>query len=275
MNLDQSAPIPPTSYTSRAAFRAARNRHLVALSGTGMSLQEMGDLYGLTREMVRQILAHAGISGEERRQMRRRRAELLREADREVVLAWAQANPGCTRREAAEALGMTSQRLSEAIGGEAGGVFVTEPRCRDRVYSGCAIARQIQAAAAEIGNPLSKNDYDAYVVANGGITSVRILQRFGGSWNAACRAAGLEVNRGRPSYIRRWSNADLVLHVVDYLESKGATGSYADFDRWSRLDADRPSAQTVRNHVGPWTGTKRLALQEQSRLRSAAHDYAA
>ena len=105
MNFDESAPIQPTSFTSRAAFREARNRHLVALSATGMTLQEMGDLYGITREMVRQILAA-------RRHLRRRppsgaaagRPSWQREADREAILAWAQANPGRTRREAAEAL---------------------------------------------------------------------------------------------------------------------------------------------------------------------------
>src|SRR4029077_7069891 len=115
-------------------------------------------------------------------------------------------------------------------------------RCIDRFYSDVDIARQLQAAAAEKGNRLSKNDYDAYVLTSGGITSVRILQRYGGSWNAACRAAGLEVNRGRPSYTRRWSTSDLVLHVIDYLESEDATGSYFDYDRWCRLDPDRPSS---------------------------------
>jgi hypothetical protein len=275
MNFDESTLTHPVPLTLRAAAREARNRHLVSLADTGMARQEMGDRYGITREMVRQILADAGITGADLREARRRRAELQREGDRRAVIAWAQANPGRTVEQAAQALDMTSQRVHEAVGAELGSHFVREPSCRDRVYSEVDIARQLQAASAEMGNPLSKNDYDAYVIARGGITSVRILQRYGGSWNAACRDAGLEVNRGRRSYTRRWSTPDLVLHVIDYLESEDATGAYFDYDRWARLESDRPSSQTVRNYLGSWGHAKRLALQEQARLRSAALDYVA
>jgi hypothetical protein len=275
MNFDENTTPDPVALTPRAAARQARNHHLVALAATGMTLQEMGDLYGITREMVRIVLANAGITGTDLRAARRRHAERLREADRRAIVTWARANPGRTVKQAAEALGMTSARIHEVLGGEAGGLFVRDPARSDRVYSDVDIARRLQAAAAVMGNPLSKNDYDTYVLARGGITSIRILQRFGGSWNAACRAAGLDVNRGRRSYTRRWSTPDLVLHVIDYLESEDATGSYYDYDRWARLHPDRPSSQSVRNYLGSWGEAKRLALQEQARLRLHAVDYVA
>jgi hypothetical protein len=275
MNFEENTPTQPAPLTSRAAAREARDRHLASLADTGMTLQEMGDVYGITREMVRIVLARAGVTGADLRQARRSRAELQRAADRRAILTWAHANPGRTVKEAAHALGMSVQGVHEAIGTAVGNHFVREPSCRDHVYTDADIARALQDAATEMGNPLSKNDYDAYVLARGGITSVRVLQRYSGSWNAACRAAGLKVNRGRPHYTRRWSVPDLILCVIDYLESEEATGAYHDYDRWARVDADRPSAQTVRNYLGSWGQAKRLALQEQARLRSAALDYVA
>jgi hypothetical protein len=267
MNFDERTSIQPVRLTPRAAARRARDRHLVSLADSGMTLQEMGDLYGISSEMVRVVLARAGITGADLREARRLRAERQRAADRSAIIAWAHTNPGRGARQAAEALGMTSRQIREAVGAEVGSLFVREPARSDRVYSDVDIARALQAAAGEMGDPLAKNDYDAYVLARGGITSVRILQRYGGSWNAACRAAGLVVNRGRRHYSRRWSTPDLVEHVVAYLESEDATGAYYDFDRWARLDADRPSAQSVRNYLGSWGTAKRLALQEQARRR--------
>jgi hypothetical protein len=267
MNFDECTPIQSLRLTPRAAARQARDRHLLSLAASGTTLQEMGDLYGITREMVRVILGRAGITGADLREARRLRAERQRAADRTAIVAWAHANPGRGVRRAAEELEMTPQRVREAVGAEVGSLFVREPARSDRVYSDVDIARALQAAAGEMGDPLAKNDYDAYVMARGGVTSVRILQRYGGSWNAACRAAGLVVNRGRRHYTRRWSTPDLVDHVVAYLESEDATGAYHDYDRWSRLDGDRPSAQSVRNYLGSWGGAKRLALQEQARRR--------
>lgn len=44
----------------------ARNAQIIELCRTGLTLQQVGDQYGLTRERVRQIAARAGISAQDR-----------------------------------------------------------------------------------------------------------------------------------------------------------------------------------------------------------------
>lgn len=127
--------------------------------------------------------------------------------------------------------------------------------------SNADVEADLRAAAEAAGAPLSHVMYDKLRRA-GSISAVRVMQRYD-TWVKACRAAGIEPGVTHRSYQRRWTLDELVAAVRRYLESKGARGSYADYDRWSKADVDRPSAQTIRNGLGSWNAAKALALEEE------------
>jgi len=113
----------------------------------------------------------------------------------------------------------------------------------------------LRRAAADVGAPISAERYEHVWRDYDGVSSARLIQRFG-SWNAACTAAGLPTNAGRTAYRRGWSQEQLVAAVADYLRSDGASGSYAGYDEWARATADAPSANTVRNNLNGWANAK-------------------
>ncbi|WP_164519736.1 sigma factor-like helix-turn-helix DNA-binding protein [Nocardioides ferulae] len=247
-----------------------RNRHIVTLACDGsLTYQEIGDLFGMTRERVRQIIKKAGIDKTTRRAAR---AEAEVEAlafDGDLIREWVRHNPARTIEEASEALGLSAQRIRQALGSDAGRLFVRPfHQGLARRYSDADIIEVLSAAAALASGPLTKTAYDEYVAAHGGPSGIRVLQRFG-SWKAACEAAGVTCGQARRSYTRRWTAGTMVDNLIAYFDSPGATGAFADYDQWSRGHADRPSGQTIRNHFGSWQAAKTAALNARGHLPAA------
>lgn len=247
-----------------------RNRRIVTLAHDGsLTYQEIGDLFGMTRERVRQIIKKAGIDKTTRRAARAvAEAEALA-FDGDLVREWVRHNPARTIEEAAEVLGFTVRRIRQALGNDAGRLFVRPfHQGLAQRYSDGDILEVLAAAAALASGPLTKTAYDEYVAAHGGPSGVRVLQRFG-SWKAACDAAGVTCGQARRSYARRWTAGTMVDKLITYLESPGATGAFIDYDRWSRGHVDRPSGQTIRNHFGSWQAAKTSALNARGHLPAA------
>lgn len=116
----------------------------------------------------------------------------------------------------------------------------------------------LRAAAAAQGEPLTFKGYDAYRAgADEELASAIWIVRKFGSWNSACERAGVKCNSTR-STSRKWSEAQLVEHVADYLQTPGVSGSYAGYDAWSRTVDGAPSGATLRATF-PWAEAKALA----------------
>jgi hypothetical protein len=147
---------------------------------------------------------------------------------------------------------------------------MSEPRGQRRAptYSDDDVLAGLRQAAAECGEPLTAGRYDAYAGGHGLVSTARVIQRLG-TWNQACLAAGLEVNRGRTTYAKRWTEAELAGHVADYLQSDGATGSYVGYAGHARAVDGAPSAQTVRNAFGGWASAKAAGQQVVERRARA------
>ncbi|GAB4011272.1 homing endonuclease associated repeat-containing protein [Nocardioides ultimimeridianus] len=115
----------------------------------------------------------------------------------------------------------------------------------------------LRAAAAELGEPLTAGAYDTWQRGRSDAASPALLIRRLGSWRGACEAAGLRANSTR-STSRRWTDDEVVAIVARYLESPGATGSFADYSEWARVSADAPSGATLRQR-GSWAAIKNRA----------------
>lgn len=185
----------------------------------GLTLDEIGAEFGVTRERVRQLLKkYGGPTAEEVRELRAAEARTA-QRDHEAAVA-AKIRSALEDREP-----MTVAEVAEATGIYAGDVarFWPQELSHLRLYttgnyesrwSDDAILDAIREAAL-YEFPLTTNAYSD-LLSKGqikGPSMARIGQRFG-SWTAACEAAGVVAGQTmRPHYESRWSNDDL-LHIA-------------------------------------------------------------
>lgn len=119
--------------------------------------------------------------------------------------------------------------------------------------------------------PLSVTAYeklreDVLVV---GPSAQLIALRFS-SWSRACEVAGVECGSApRGVYARSWSNRDLIAYVRDYM-STTYNASFSGYQEWASKNEGAPSAQTIRNRLGPWVAVKEMALQRAARASAGA-----
>lgn len=251
--------------------RAERDIDIVRRRAAGETLDVIGTSHGITRERVRQILIARG--GPTADQLRAARLHLQNGADDELrrqALAYIAERPGTTRRELAFALGVPCSRLAELLDETVLRRLVRVVAPQPKI-SQDQIAAGLRRAAGVCGEPLSSGDYES--VRDGGQqepSAVRIVQVFG-SWNAACAFAGLAVHVRRRVYTRAWSEEQILGHVADYLMAPGSRATFDGYVAWARSTAGAPSAQTVRNTLGPWSVVKAAALAivaaRQKRIR--------
>lgn len=242
---------------------------MIARRWRGLTLDEIGVEFGITRERVRQLLKkHGGPSTEEVRELRAAEAQAAKRDHEQTVVS--------VIRETLDGRGpMTVAEVVEATGAEAGYVLKFWPQelahlrlhstgSHGNLWSDDSGLDAIREAAL-YEFPLTTNAY-ADLLAQGqvkGPSMPRILQLYG-SWTAACEAAGVVAGQTmRPHYESRWSDDDLLQVARQYLLDPDSPNSAHRFDEWKRASApDGPSFQTLRNRFGSWTNLKRRALAQ-------------
>lgn len=127
------------------------------------------------------------------------------------------------------------------------------------------------AQASTMAFPLSASAYDRLRedVLVSGPSAQLIALRFG-SWARACEVAGVECGSApRDAYARSWSTRDLIAYVRDYM-STTYNASLSGYQQWASKNEGAPSAQTIRNRLGPWVEVKQMALQPTARASAGA-----
>lgn len=188
-----------------------RNEDMISQRLKGVTLEEIGQQYGVSRQRVEQITKSVGAF--QSRRMRRESFAKAREAKlagiRDAVLA--DYKDGLTVHEVREKYNLNNPewrylaaQMDEFTRREARGCR----ELRDRVFDDEAILLAIRDCAAELGKTPGINAFKRYI---GNSLPQLATQRFG-SWRAACIAAGLEPNR-RPSSplfgAKHYSDADV------------------------------------------------------------------
>lgn len=123
-------------------------------------------------------------------------------------------------------------------------------------YSDADLIEGLQAAAGHSGVPLTVKQYDAYRRAERPdlASGIWVIRHFG-TWRTACERAGVAANTTR-STSSRWSDAQLLAAVADYLGEPGTTGSYAGYQEWARQTEGAPSGALLRSRFGTWARAK-------------------
>lgn len=252
---------------SRNAERAARDQQIVALRDEGVTLEEIGQKFGITRERARQIVEKANGTGAE--ELRARRRQQRDEADRALAAVIRQDildHPGSRKADVAERLGLDARTVSRLLPADVAALVVEDNRNAGvRTWTDEAILDAMRSAAT-YEYPLSGSAYQRLVDIGeiNGPSSALLHRRFG-SWTRACELAGIEPDRlPHDGYQSRWTDADLLNYVAAYLRAPGSRGTYAGYLEWSRTTSDAPSGPSLRNRLGGWTEIKRRALREQS-----------
>jgi len=227
----------------------------------GETLQAIGDSYELTRERVRQILRRDGRVGaaDARSARQADEAERIRRL-RTRALEFLRAREPLTRAEAARRLDVNVSDLMDALGDDGRRLLLRQPGNEQQDFTREDCIEAVQQAAEALGTTsIAADDYDNYRAQNPGLpSSIRLIQRFD-TWNQLCAEAGLDLNPGRGTYSRRWSQDDLAGFVADYLATPGSRGAYAEYDELA-LTRGWASGQTVRNSFGSWNAAKSAAL---------------
>lgn len=238
-----------------------RARDMCERRAKGETLDSIGASYGVTRERVRQIIAKAGGPDKQAAAAAQKRTEELRKDKlRKRALEFISQNPGSSRDQLAEFLQVDADSLRQFLKQRDLQRLVVVPKAQHAKMSEGQIFRGLRRVAAELGEPLSHDKYDLVRRPDlGEASSVRIMQIYG-TWNAACKKAGLKINAKDRVYKRNWNEEQVLGWVADYLMSPRNRATYAGYEEWARTQTDAPSGPTVRNRIGPWSSVKKAAL---------------
>ena len=123
-------------------------------------------------------------------------------------------------------------------------------------YAEADLIEGLRSAAGVSGAPLTVKQYDAYRQAERPdlASGIWVIRHFG-TWRTACERAGLAANTTR-STSSRWTEAELLRAVADYLAEPGSTGSYAGYQEWARGADGAPSGALLRSRFGTWAEAK-------------------
>ena len=124
-------------------------------------------------------------------------------------------------------------------------------------YAEADLIEGLRSAADHCGTPLTVKQYDGYRHAHQPelASGIWVIRHFG-TWRSACERAGLAANTTR-STSSRWTDAELLRAVADYLAEPGTTGSYAGYQEWARGADGVPSGALLRSRFGTWAEAKR------------------
>lgn len=128
-------------------------------------------------------------------------------------------------------------------------------------YSDDVLLDALRFAASVVGEPMSTSAYEALQHEHSLPMWLTVVHRFG-TWNAACGAAGLEVNSQHKGRRPTWdptTSADAVSRFLG--DPEQISESYAAYSAWAKQRSDAPSGPTVKNIFGTWNEAKAAATR--------------
>ena len=251
----------------KASVNTERDREIIELAQSGLTLRQIATKYGVSSERIRKILKqkHA-LSPREIRKQKNAQVEELKTETGQILSGWVKSHMGCTMVELSLGTKIAKSQCSFYLPKNVQHL-VLKPGDLAKNNSGIVqkwtdnqILECIRNASL-ISSPLSYKTYEKITKSQGidGPSAIRVLQWFK-SWNSACETAGVIPGQAvRENYLRNWSDEDMIFWLATFMR-QADTASYDAYNRWSRAKAEAPGAQTIRNTFGPWSKCKELAL---------------
>lgn len=219
----------------------------------GLTLQEVGDLYGVSRERVRQIAAMQGVNTRQLREEKKQQQERHQRRVNQRIYAVSLEHPELTIEELAEWAEADEDTVRKALRHRRAVHEVTHRdwtagTTDDELIDG------LQRWAAESNNHTG-DSYTEWAVVRGLPGKQTAMIRFGG-WNNALRHAGLDhlvQDRGG----RRPEMSDEVLWaaLLQFFRDDVENYSYDGYEQYWK-PRGFPSAATIRARLGGWNDVK-------------------
>lgn len=251
----------------------SRARRMVMLRGEGLTLEEIAQQYGLTRERVRQILDRSDAP--DRAQVAEARSRSIRNAvqarAKELTARWAR---GEAIAELAREAGVSRPVVAEVILATATAAdranHAAAKSARRDLYTDAQLLEGLKQAAGELGRAPTVADYDQWASRTGGVARpATVIQRFDG-WVNALHAAGLSEHRTPPRSDRRWTKDACISAVCMITRETGGWPTVAEYDRLSPGRDYLPSSATLRNRLGRWSLIAASVLEAHAGLETSA-----
>ncbi|MDN5600285.1 MAG: hypothetical protein L0G52_07100 [Brachybacterium sp.] len=241
-------------------LRASRSARLYAF---GATLQEIGDLFGVTRERIRQILSRdtpwssTDLSAAAKVLAAARRAEHTTAAGE-----WSRAHPAAPLLEAVVALGLSEEQVRRLLGRRRSRhepAFEAPRETARRTEE--EIVADLRAFHAETGKTTCQA-FTAWARAHDVPGHQTAAIRFG-TWNEALNAAGVGEEKGAPRSSFR--DEDLWAAVLSAVQADDGGTTYRAVSDWLAQRPAAPSGVLVRKRLcghegGSWTETVTTAL---------------
>lgn len=250
-----------------------RNLEILRLRSEGMTLEEIGSRFGLTREAIRQTISKHGGSGFKTYVEECKSQRLNTDADYvRSIREYVEVHPGITLDEIAQVFNEAPTLITNSLTKYQRKLVsgVKPSRDRAQLWSDEAILEALQLAQT-YHYPLTTSGYQELIEVGEihGPSVPLVTTRFK-TWKLACIEAGVEYVESLTTYSVIWSREDLIDVVCQYLQDPTTTGSVNDYDHWRATSSDRlPSRAQLRIVVGRWSEVCDEAL---GTIRSSSWD---
>ncbi len=245
-----------------------RDQMMCDLRGKGLSLDEIGLQFDLTRERVRQIIEEAGgPSASDVREMKARDDALRIQQIQRIISKEVLSNPGLTIPEIGERCSLSDSDVKKYLPANLKKLTISahsveyESSNSQQKWTDAEILKSLKLAQTYVF-PVTTSAYAGLVRVGEvqGPSVPLIHNRFGG-WAAACQKAGVEHGTTYREYNRIWTDDDLLRFVGLYLIEPHADGTFRGYEQWRLNDCeDAPSGALLRIRIGSWTFIKELVF---------------
>jgi len=253
-------------FESSDSKSANRNIRILQMRMDGATLAEIGKVFRLTKERVRQILFQISpdlINTIEavNHNMNQKQDQIIENKFEKIINKYG----AIYKSELAKELGADEEHAIRVTPAKFNKYIID--KFPEPVFNLTWSKEDCLEALRKAGTyyyPLRQADYD-HLISIGEVKgpSVAYMYLKLGKWSELCFEAGVEsVAAVRSEYARTWSEEELLSFARRFFKDPDTSGSYASYDAWRERQSDHvPSGVLIRNVFGGWTTVKRKVLE--------------
>ena len=265
-----------------------RNLNVLAYRASGLTLDEIGKIYAVSRERIRQILERIILKVSqnmdltvenlnsllETRAAANKSAHKITEIKTQLEIEFkarllVDKKPGIKIEELTRLIGVSEKLLNSVLHKQTKKFIYSEQNLNANKsnYSDEDILEALRMTKNYM-SPITRTLYDDLVEKGliNGPGSQTVMKRFR-TWNKACEAANIaHMDSARDVYESLWTREEMLTAVIDFLKNPMYGESVQSYDRW-RIDSSSkaPSGTHVRNSFNTWMIAKNEALEKMVR----------